>query len=312
MYHKRTVLMAFFMSMAGLGITQSSKPATAKTPVQNSKSLVKASNNNTLLWEITGKGLAKPSYLFGTMHILCADDAKLSPNMKQIIKDCNQVYFEIDMDNMQELMGAMKFLRMNDGAKISDLLTAEEYERVKSYFDKNKSQLPFSMMNRFKPYFVSSLIGEQLMSCEEKNGMETMIMKESKPFKKEIRGLETTEFQASIFDSIPYKKQAKDLVSYIDSVDHYKNITAQMVNVYLKQDLAQLDKLMQQSDVGMNEYMDLMLYDRNRRWVQQMPDIMSREGSTLFAVGAGHLPGDQGVISLLKKAGYSVKPLKNM
>jgi hypothetical protein len=134
------------------------------------------------------------------------------------------------------------------------------------------------MMNRFKPYFVSSLIGEQLMSCKETNGMEGMIMQEVKPLKKNIRGLETTEFQASIFDSIPYLKQAKDLVSYIDSVDHYKEITEQMVKVYLMQDLAQLDKLMQQSDVGMNEYMDLMLYDRNRRWVNQIPGIM-KEGT---------------------------------
>jgi uncharacterized protein YbaP (TraB family) len=68
---------------------------------------------------------------------------------------------------------------------------------------------------------------------------------------------------------------------------------------------------MQQSDAGMSEYMDLMLYDRNRRWVKQMPDIMRPAGNTLFAVGAGHLPGDQGVISLLKKAGFTVKPLKN-
>jgi uncharacterized protein YbaP (TraB family) len=231
--------------------------------------------------------------------------------MKQIVRDCNQVYFEIDMDDMQEMMGAMKYLRMNEGTKISDLLTPEEYERVKNYFQDNKSKLPFTMMNRFKPYFVSSLIGEQLMSCKETNGMEAMIMQESKPFKKDIRGLETTEFQASIFDSIPYQKQAKDLVAYIDSVDHYKGITEQMVKVYLAQDLGKLDKLMQQSDAGMGEYMDLMLYDRNRRWVNQIPGIIRSGGSTLFAVGAGHLPGDQGVISLLKKAGFTVKPLKN-
>ncbi|RYG03517.1 MAG: TraB/GumN family protein, partial [Chitinophagaceae bacterium] len=274
------------------------------------KSLAKAANDNTLLWEISGKDLASPSYLFGTMHILCADDAKLSTNMKQVVEDSKQVYFEIDMDNMTELMGAMKFLRMNDGAKISDLLTPEEYDRVKTYFEKNKSKLPFTMMNRFKPYFVSSLIGEQLMSCGETNGMEAVIMQEAKPYKKEILGLETTEFQASIFDSIPYKKQAKDLVAYIDSVDHYRGVTEEMVKVYLQQDLGKLDKLMQQSDAGMGEYMDLMLYDRNRRWVKQMPEIMNG-GSILFAVGAGHLPGDQGVIKLLKKSGYTVRPLKN-
>jgi len=306
---KKKMLIALCLSVVTLGYSQT---ATVKTKTLAKKPLVRNSTNNTLLWEITGKGLDSASYLFGTMHILCSSDARLSANLKQVIKDCNQVYFEIDMDNMQEVMGAMKYLRMNDGAKISDLLTPEEYERVKRYFEASKSKLPFSMMNRFKPYFVSSLIGEQLMTCKETNGMESLIMDEAKPLKKNILGLETTEFQASIFDSIPYKKQAKDLVAYIDSVDHYKGITEQMVQVYLKQDLGELDKLMQQSDVGMNEYMDLMLYDRNRRWVAKFPKIMREGGTTLFAVGAGHLAGDQGVINLLKKAGYTVKPLKNL
>jgi uncharacterized protein len=307
MFKRLTSLMAVCFGFLSIGFSQSAPVAgkAIRKPLERSASV------NTLLWEITGNGLTTPSYLFGTMHILCSADAKLSPNMKQIVRDCNQVYFEIDMDDMQEMMGAMKYLRMNEGTKISDLLTPEEYERVKNYFQDNKSKLPFTMMNRFKPYFVSSLIGEQLMSCKETNGMEAMIMQESKPFKKDIRGLETTEFQASIFDSIPYQKQAKDLVAYIDSVDHYKGITEQMVKVYLAQDLGKLDKLMQQSDAGMGEYMDLMLYDRNRRWVNQIPGIIRSGGSTLFAVGAGHLPGDQGVISLLKKAGFTVKPLKN-
>jgi uncharacterized protein len=307
MYKRLTCLMAVCLCFYCPGFSQSAPP----TRKVVTKPLERSASPNTLLWEISGNGLTVPSYLFGTMHILCSSDAKLSPNMKQIIRDCSQLYFEIDMDDMQEMMGALKYLRMNDGAKISDLLTPEEYERVKNYFQDNKSKLPFTMMNRFKPYFVSSLIGEQLMSCKETNGMEAMIMQESKPLKKEIRGLETTEFQASIFDSIPYQKQAKDLVAYIDSVDHYKGITEQMVKVYLAQDLGKLDKLMQQSDAGMGEYMDLMLYDRNRRWVNQIPGIIKSGGSTLFAVGAGHLPGDQGVISLLKKAGYTVKPLKN-
>ncbi|RYY12611.1 MAG: TraB/GumN family protein [Chitinophagaceae bacterium] len=301
-----------FLTVMYMGIAAGCFAQAEAKPVRDTKPLVKSTSDNTLLWEISGNGLKSPSYLFGTMHILCATDAKLSPNMKQIIRDCNQVYFEIDMDDMGEMMGALKYLRMNDGAKISDLLTAEEYDRVKTYFDKNKSKLPFSMMNRFKPYFVSSMIGEQLMSCKETNGMEAIIMQEAKPYRKEVKGLETTAFQASIFDSIPYKKQAMDLVSYIDSVDHYKGITEEMVKVYLKQDLGKLDKLMQQSDVGMSEYMDLMLYDRNRRWVSLLPDIMKGDGATLFAVGAGHLPGDQGVISLLKKAGFTLKPLKNL
>ena len=308
---KLTGLLSFIL-LAGLGHAQNRKSSAKTETMDGTKSSIASTfRGKTLLFEISGNGLAQPSYLFGTMHILCATDAKLSTNLKKIIQDCSEIYFEIDMDNMAELMGAMKYLRMNDGVKLSDLLTPEEYERVKDYFEKNKAMLPFSMMNRFKPYFVSSLIGEKMMTCEKKNGMEELIMRESKQYDKQIKGLETTEFQASIFDSIPYDKQAKDLLAYIDSIDNYRQVTVEMVDVYREQDLDRMDSLMKKSDPGMESYMDLLLYDRNRRWVNLMPTIM-KEGSVLFAVGAGHLPGDQGVIKLLEKKGYRVKPLDNI
>ncbi|MBC7827178.1 MAG: TraB/GumN family protein [Chitinophagaceae bacterium] len=307
---KITGLLSFIL-LAGLGHSQNKKSPVKTETIHTRKGDITATyRGKTLLWEISGNGLKHPSYLFGTMHILCADDARLSSNLKSIIKDSKEIYFEIDMDNMAELMGAMKYLRMNDGVKISDLLTSAEYERVKDYFEKNKAILPFSMMNRFKPYFVSSLIGEKMMTCEKKNGMEELIMRESKQYEKPIKGLETTEFQASIFDSIPYNKQAKDLLAYIDSIDNYRQITHEMIDVYRDQDLERMDALMKKSDPGMESYMDLLLYNRNRRWVKLMPSIM-QEGSFLFAVGAGHLPGDQGVIKLLLRNGYTVRPVEN-
>jgi uncharacterized protein len=215
------------------------------------------------------------------------------------------------MDNMGEMLGAMKYLRMNDGKKLSELLTKEEYAKVETYFKNNAVPLPLTMMNRFKPYFISSLIGEQMMTCSQKNGMEELIMRESRQYKKEIKGLETTEFQASIFDSIPYEKQAKDLVNYIDSIDSYKQVTLEMVDVYRQQNLDRMDSLMHKSDPGMDEYMDILLYGRNRHWVEQMPAIMKGK-CILFAVGAGHLPGEQGVINLLRKRGYKVTPMGNV
>jgi uncharacterized protein len=306
---KTSFVLICWVAMAGLGYGQSKK-SNSKNKSESRKQVTKQENSNTLLWEISGNGLKRPSYLFGTMHILCAEDAQLSENLKDIIKNSDQIYFELDMDDMQEMMGALQYLRMNDGQKISELLTPEEYKKVETYFKENKFPMPMSMMNRFKPYFVSSLIGEQMLTCEQKNGMEMQIMQESKKYKKDIKGLETTKFQASIFDSIPYAKQAKDLVNYIDSIENYKKVMLEMVDVYRQQDLARMDSLMHKSDPGMEEYMDILLFDRNRRWAQDMPKLMTGQ-SLLFAVGAGHLPGEQGVINLLRKMGYSVKPVAN-
>ena len=264
---------------------------------------------NTLLWQISGNGLANPSYLFGTMHLLCADDARLSVNLKKAIKETDRIYFEIDMDDMSQMMSALKHVRMNDNTKLSDLLSKEEYDRVKLFFEKNGSMLPFSMMERFKPYMLTSLIGERSMGCEQTNGMEMSIMQEAKKYDKEILGLETAEFQAGLFDSIPYEKQAKELLNYIDSIHHFKNNTSDLAKVYREQNLEKMQQLTA-SESGIGEYLDLLVYDRNRRWVEQLSTILAKN-STLIAVGAGHLPGEEGMINLLRKAGYTVKPLKN-
>jgi len=273
-------------------------------------SLVFAQSAHTLLWKISGKGLARPSYLFGTMHVLCAEDAQLSESLKSVISNCDEVYFEIKLDDMGDLMGAMKYMRMNDSKKLSDLMTSEEYQKVKHYFAQHASMLPFGMLERFKPLLISSLIEEEGLACKTTNGMELMIMKETSPVNKPIKGLETMEFQAGLFDSIPYEKQARDLLNYIDSADEYKKMTLQLAEVYRNQDLDKIDELSKKGDPGMDGYMDLLLYDRNRKWAKALAPLL-RGKSLLIAVGAAHLPGDQGVINLLRKAGYTVTPMKN-
>jgi uncharacterized protein YbaP (TraB family) len=117
------------------------------------------------------------------MHILCADDANLSDSLKKIIRDCNEIYFEIDMTDMI-------YMRMNDDKKLSDLLSNEDYAKVKKYFEGHSSLLPFSMLERFKPMLISSLMEEDDLPCKTTNGMELVIMKEAKDQNKKISGLE--------------------------------------------------------------------------------------------------------------------------
>ena len=71
-----------------------------------------APDNNTLLWKVTGNGLTKPSYLYGTIHMLCADDATLSDHMKSIIRRADEVYFEVDLDNLMEMLAVMTKMKM--------------------------------------------------------------------------------------------------------------------------------------------------------------------------------------------------------
>jgi hypothetical protein len=296
--------------MASSGYTQSKKPAAKSKPSTPAKSAQAVDPNKTLLWEISGKGLKETSYLYGTMHIICEDDIKMSEGLKQAIMNSKQVFFEIDMDDMEEMMGVLKYARMNNGLKISDLVSAEEYIRIEQFFKANKSPLPLGMMSRFKPYFITAMISESLMTCEKKSSVEQIIMSEARQQEKTVSGLETVAFQSSLFDSIPYEKQAKDLVTYVDSIDSYKKVTLEMADIYQRQDINSMDSLLIKSDPGLEQYMGILLYDRNKRWAEQIPEH-AHAMSTLFAVGAGHLGGDKGVINLLRQQGFTVKPLKN-
>ena len=81
---------------------------------------------NTLLWKISGNGLEKPSYLFGTIHMICKEDAGLSDNLRKVIREADEVYFEVDLDNMFEMLGAVSKFKMRGDTTLRDLLTETE------------------------------------------------------------------------------------------------------------------------------------------------------------------------------------------
>lgn len=276
---------------------------------QSQPKLEKAANDNTLLWEISGNGLRQPSYFFGTMHILCPEDAKLSEPLVRLIGSVKELYMELDMDNMKELFGSIKAMNMGGDTKLEKLLAPEEYARVKEYFE-NNSKLPFSMIENYKPMLLSAMIQEQSLPCKSTNGMEVIILNEGYKHKLDIKGLETMEFQAGLFDSIPYAEQAAELVKAIDSLPNQKSQTDSLLQNYRSQNLAALESQISNSEGPEGKYLDLLLYQRNRNWVAQF-DTIAAKGPTLFAVGAGHLPGKEGVLELLRKKGYTVTPLKN-
>ncbi|MBC7949186.1 MAG: TraB/GumN family protein [Chitinophagaceae bacterium] len=272
-----------------------------------------APNNNTLLWKISGNGLTKPSYLFGTIHMLCATDAGLSDNMKRIIGKAEEVYFEVDLDNLIEMFAVLSKMKMKGDTTLRELLSAEDYEKVKDYFESKSSMLPFSTLETYKPILALSTVQEKSMECETMAMMEQVIMQEAMQSKKKIKGLESMAYQAGVLDSIPYKVQAEQLVSYIDNIKKNKDQDKEldeMMTAYREQDLKKLEELIMKTDMGIGNFTEVLLFNRNRNWVAKLKDLLP-EKTLLIAVGAGHLPGDQGVISLLRKAGYTVTPLEN-
>ncbi|MBD0367824.1 MAG: TraB/GumN family protein [Flavisolibacter sp.] len=270
------------------------------------------SATNTLLWRISGKNLTKPSYLFGTIHLLCADDIILSDSLKRAIQKSDKVYLELDMDNVFEMLSVVNKMKMRNDTTLADLLTPAEYEKVKDFFTKQNSVLPFSMLEKYKPLLTASTIMQSSMACDNAVAMEQLIMREAKKQGKGIKGLETMAYQISIFDSIPYKVQAKQLLSYVENYnkkedsDEFKELT----DAYRKQQLSKLEELSIKEEAGFENFTNLLLYNRNINWVKKLQDLMTGN-ALVIAVGAGHLPGEKGVINLLRKAGYKVDPVDN-
>lgn len=245
--------------------------------------------------------------------MLCADDIVLSDSLKAAIKAADDVYLELDMDNMFEMLGAMQHMNMRGDTTLADLLTKEEYKKVKTHFEDKGSLLPFTMLESYKPLLTASMLAEQqFSSCDHMISMEQLIMKEAKQSNVSLQGLETMSFQLGIFDRIPYKIQAKQLYQMITrgTDKSQKSELSVLTDAYRKQQLEKLEQLTKQEDMGIQNFTDILLYDRNKDWANKLQQLMKGK-SLVVAVGAGHLPGPKGVINMLRQAGYKVEPVKN-
>jgi uncharacterized protein YbaP (TraB family) len=276
---------------------------------QTTPALKTNKDDNTLLWQISGNGLQQNSYLFGTFHLLCKDDLHFSAQLKQAVLNAKEMYLELDMDDPSILLQSMTVMSMKDGKQLKDFYTEVQYKKLQQYFN-DSLQMPLALLQTMKPMLLEAMLYPKMLPCKSASAVEDELMKLAKEDKKEIQGLETMAFQASIFDSIPYEEQAKQLLMSIDSTEKYKVYFNNMLNVYKSQQIKGLEDLINDKEFGDGDDNDILLNNRNRNWVQQLKTIMKKE-SVFVAVGAGHLVGENGVIALLRKEGYTLTPIEN-
>ncbi|MBS1731218.1 MAG: TraB/GumN family protein [Bacteroidetes bacterium] len=270
-----------------------------------------ATNNKSLLWEVSGNGLQKPSYIFGTMHLLCASDAQLSDPLISIIQHVDEIYFEIDLDDLGELYNGATMGLMTGDTSLSDLLSPDDYSRVREFFEKHGMSMEFGFLQKMQPMLIGSLVYQAILPCEQTDGMEMAIMQVAHENKKEIKGLETAAFQVGILEQIPYSRQAADLMKSVDSVKEGAKQIEEMIALYKSQDIDSLLAYSLKNDGGDSpEIQDKMIYQRNQNWANKFPEV-SKDKQILIAVGAGHLGGEKGLLQLLKNQGYTIRPLQN-
>ena len=267
---------------------------------------------NSLLWKISGNGLDQPSYLYGTIHIIDKEDFFLTDGTRRAIKEAEQVTFEINLEEATGIgaqIGMMMQAFMKGGTTLKDLLSKEDYELVDAHF--TQMGLPLWILERIKPMFLSVLASMDMsqMGGGEMVSYEMEIAKRANQRDLPMAGLETVEYQMSMFDSIPYDAQAKMLVDAIKMTQDTSAATVDelemMTDMYTTQNIMGMVQSIGEDADGLGKFEDMLLRNRNRNWIPVMGEQM-REKTVLFAVGAGHLAGRNGVINLLREAGYEV------
>jgi uncharacterized protein len=270
--------------------------------------VVNAQNlEKSLLWKISGNGLEKPSYLFGTMHAVC--EINFDTDVIKALDETNQLYLEIDLDDPKLQINMMKGMMMKDGITLSSLITKEDSIIVNDFLKANVGTT-LKFVDKLKPFMVSSMFIPKLLECPMKS-IEMELVKISKEQKEEVFGLETIEEQILVFDKIPYKIQAEELVKTAkDNLIKDKAEFQKMLVIYEEKDIEGMIDMMAESENKISsEFDDLLLNDRNDNWIPIIEKI-SKEKPTFYAVGAAHLAGENGVIKLLRKKGFTVEAVK--
>lgn len=268
----------------------------------------------SLLWKIEDKTLGEPSYLLGTIHLIPDEMYFWTEEMEYAFQQSDQIAMELDMEdtNPAALMGLMGSLLLPDGKSIGDFVSAGQYEEIRAYFE--KTGLPFMLLEKIKPYFLYLFISLDIDNLDQESikSYEMEITEKARSEGKPAVGLESIEFQISLFDSIPYDYQADMLVQAIEQKQNpagEMNESEALFQAYVDQDISLLYKeSSEEGDEIMQKFSHLLIDKRNRSWIPVIAELV-RQKPTLIAVGAGHLGGPNGVIRLLQNEGFTITPI---
>lgn len=280
-----------------------------------------------LLWKISGNGLQKPSYIIGTYHLAPVSFTDSIKGLKDALAAAEQVYGEVvtaDMTSPENLQKMQAAMMLPEGQTLDKLYTAEELTRINAAL---KNILGADMTNpilaqqlgKMTPQALQTQLGlliylKKHPGFNPNEGFDAYFQKEAAAKGKPVGGLETIDFQVNtLLKGLPMERQKELLLCLADNLDFTEEQTENVVNAFFKQDLdgikAAMDAKLNNTCDGTPEEEERLIYGRNDNWMKQMPEIMNQK-STFFAVGAGHLPGERGLLAQLKKAGYTVEGVK--
>lgn len=291
-------ILAASIALAGLFVLNGPAQAQIKTKA----AVVKPIKEKTMLWEITGNGLQKPSYLFGTIHLICAENFEIKPVVVEKIKLSDRLVMELDFSNKETLAELQK--GMMGEKSLSQTLNAADYQTVDSLVQL-KVGAPLKNFDMLTIQTISSLILTKSAPCKETKSFELEFLKIAADHK-----IATGQIEG-VAEQLGYLKKAYSDERTIADFKNYDQLTNMLTAVGKKYQEGELQQVY--DTITAPQFMDqtamkYMLTERNHNWAERLPKMMAKE-TNFFAVGAAHLVGENGIIHLLRAKGYQVKPI---
>ncbi|GAA6768987.1 TraB/GumN family protein [Flavobacterium sp. CGRL1] len=257
---------------------------------------------NSLLWEVSGNGLSKPSYLYGTIHMICSSDYFLTDKTKKAFESSEKLILEINFSDPKE-MSQMQQLAMGK-EPLSKKLTSEQLAKLDDILKKTTG-MTVKQVDSFSLLTIMSLISMKTFGCTDLKFYEMEFIEQAKKKNIEIGGLESVKDQFVILENA-YTND--EIIAMLD--ESVPEETAKLVSTYKDENIESLYDITTDERFTSKKTKKIILDERNLNWVKSMAELVKKQ-SVFFAVGSAHLGGEFGVINLLRKAGYKVKPILN-
>jgi len=278
-------------------------------------------NSGALLWKIERNG-RPPSYLYGTVHLTDERVTKLSPAVEQALGQAKTIALEVsdisEKATSTVIAQSAPLVMFTDGRRLDRLLTDAEYEAVKKII--SRSGLPSDLAALFKPWIVTMILS--VSDCERtsvQQGARVLDMKIAEIGKArglQVVGLETIPEQLQALASVPEAQQLDMLRASLKFADRTNDLMETLVQLYLERKISAampfqiaLARQVGIADDAFAGFQQKLLVDRNVK-MRTAAEPLLEEGGVLIAIGALHLPGKQGLVALLREAGYTVTPIE--
>lgn len=252
-------------------------------------------------------------YIGGTIHLLRKEDYPLPAVFEQAYKDSAKLVFELPPGSEGDGEVVLRMQQMGSfpaGDDLSKHVSAATMKKVRNWADENS--FPNAVIDRMRPWFVALTIAAveyQKLGANAQRGVDKHFEEKAARDGKPGEGLETVEFQLSIFSKLSEKVQEELLTQTFAEAETMQKDFAELTASWRTGDIAKLHELLFRDADKYPELMEDFLLKRNKSWVPPLLKYL-KEGETVFVlVGAGHLGGKGGVLDLLKESGCTVLQL---